>query len=68
MIDEPVFQPQIPERTSDAFSRQWYARGDWKLDEPMIMMKVDRTHQKKLLWITRTLHQPIHTVIFWRMR
>ena len=46
MIDEPVFQPQIPERHSSAFSRQWYAAGGWKLDEPMIMMKVDRTKQK----------------------
>lgn len=46
MIDEPVFQPQIPERHSSAFSRQWYAAGGWKLDEPMIMMKVDKTKQK----------------------
>lgn len=42
----PVFPTQIPERTSDAFSRQWYVRGDWKLDEPTIMMKMDRTKQK----------------------
>ena len=46
MIDEPVFQPQIPERHSSSFSRQWYAAGGWKLDEPMIMMKVDKTKQK----------------------
>ena len=46
MIDEPVFQPQIPERHSSAFSRQWCARGDWKLDEPTLMIKVDRTKQK----------------------
>lgn len=46
MIDEPVFQPQIPEKNSNAFSRQWYAAGGWKLDEPSIMMKVDKTMQK----------------------
>ena len=46
MIDEPVFQQQIPERHSSAFSRQWCARGDWKLDEPTLMIKVDRTKQK----------------------
>jgi len=43
---EPVFQPQIPERTSDAFSRQWYAAGGWKLEEPTIMGKVDKTSGK----------------------
>lgn len=43
---EPLLQPQIPKQTSDAFSRQWYARGDWKLDEPTIMMKVDKTSGK----------------------
>lgn len=43
---EPVFRSQIPERTSEAFSRQWYARGGWKLEEPTIMMKVDRTKKK----------------------
>lgn len=43
---EPLFRSQIPERTSDAFSRQWYSRGDWKLDEPTLMMKVDRTKKK----------------------
>ena len=46
MIDEPLFRSQIPERASDAFSRQWYAAGGWKLDEPTIMMKVDRTKKK----------------------
>ena len=46
MIDEPVFQQQIPERHSSAFSRQWCERGDWKLDEPTLMIKVDRTKQK----------------------
>lgn len=42
----------VPERSAAAFSRQWYARGDWKLDEPTIMMKVDKTRQKMndLLW------------------
>jgi len=43
---EPVFQPQIPERLKSAFSRQWYAAGGWKLEEPSLMMKVDRTKQK----------------------
>ncbi len=43
---EPLFRSQIPERTSDAFSRQWYARGGWKLDEPTLMIKVDRTKKK----------------------
>jgi len=43
---EPVFESQIPERTSDAFSRQWYASGGWKLEEPTIMGKVDRTKKK----------------------
>jgi len=43
---EPLFRSQIPERTSEAFSRQWYSRGDWKLDEPTLMMKVDRTKKK----------------------
>ena len=43
---EPVFRSQIPEKTSDAFSRQWYAAGGWELDEPMIMVKVDKTMQK----------------------
>ena len=43
---EPLFRSQIPERTSDAFSRQWYAAGGWKLDEPTIMMKVDKTKKK----------------------
>jgi len=43
---EPVFQPQIPERLKSAFSRQWYAAGGWKLDEPTLMIKVDRTKQK----------------------
>jgi hypothetical protein len=46
MIDEPVFQPQIPEKHSIAFSRQWYAAGGWKLDEPSLMMKVNRTREK----------------------
>ena len=80
MIDEPAFQPQIPEKHSIAFSRQWYARGDWKLDEPMIMMKVDRTHQKmaELLrritvlgsdnvipeWLYSSLFEYIHWVMF----
>ena len=43
---EPVFRTQIPERTSEAFSRQWYAAGGWKLDEPTLMIKVDKTKQK----------------------
>lgn len=44
--------PNVPERSAAAFSRQWYARGDWKLDEPSLMMKVDKTRQKinDLLW------------------
>lgn len=46
MTDEPVFKQQIPERHSSAFSRQWCARGDWELDEPSLMIKVDRTKQK----------------------
>lgn len=46
MIDEPVFRQQIPERHCDAFSRQWYARGGWELDEPTLMIKVDKTKQK----------------------
>lgn len=39
-------EPNIPKRTSDAFSRQWYKGGSWKLDEPTIMMKVDKTSGK----------------------
>ena len=46
MIDNVPMEPRIPKRTSDAFSRQWYARGGWKLDEPTVMMKMDRTKQK----------------------
>ena len=43
---EPLFRSQIPKRTSDAFSRQWYAPGSWKFDEPTIMGKVDKTTAK----------------------
>ena len=50
---EPLFRSQIPERTSDAFSRQWYAAGDWKLEEPTIMMKMDRTKKKMAELIRR---------------
>ena len=46
MSDLLRFEPQIPEKNSNAFSRQWYAAGGWKLDEPSIMMKVDKTMQK----------------------
>lgn len=56
MIDEPVFQPQIPEKHSNAFSRQWYARGSWKLDEPTLMMKVDRTRKKMAELRHRWIH------------
>ena len=50
---EPLFRSQIPERTSDAFSRQWYASGGWKLEEPTIMMKMDRTKRKMAELIRR---------------
>ena len=50
---EPLFRSQIPERTSDAFSRQWYARGGWKLEEPTIMGKMDRTKRKMAELIRR---------------
>lgn len=46
MIDNVPMEPRIPKQTSDAFSRQWYARGGWKLDEPTIMGKVDKTSGK----------------------
>lgn len=46
MNDNVPMEPRIPKQTSDAFSRQWYARGDWKLDEPTIMGKVDKTTAK----------------------
>ena len=46
MSDLLRFEPQIPEKNSNAFSRQWYASGDWKLEEPSLMMKVDKTKQK----------------------
>lgn len=45
-FDEPLFRSGIPEKDAEAFSRQWYAVGGWKLDEPEIMMKVDRTKKK----------------------
>lgn len=45
-FDEPLFRSGIPEKGADDFSRQWYARGGWKLDEPTLMIKVDKTKQK----------------------
>ena len=53
MIDNVPMEPRIPERTSDAFSRQWYAAGGWKLDEPTLMMKMDRTKRKMAELIRR---------------
>lgn len=77
---EPVLQPLIPERRSNAFSRQWYARGGWKLDEPTIMMKVDKTSGKMadlLLTVSRLgvdkiipewLYSPLFEHLQWIMK
>lgn len=44
-IEQPR-EPLIPDMSSAIFSRQWYAPGGWKLDEPTLMIKVDTTRQK----------------------
>ena len=45
MIEQPR-EPRIPDMSATIFSRQWYAAGGWKLDEPSLMIKVDTTRQK----------------------
>lgn len=44
-IEQPR-EPRIPDMSAAIFSRQWYARGGWKRDEPSLTIKVDTTRKK----------------------